>query len=704
MTATQIRSSLRWLVIATVMIVPLVFWRSVADAFDLVKGTILALFGLAILLTLGMLAALERRHIAAKPTLIIAGVFSAAAIISTVTSMDPLQSVIGQYQRYTGLVTLLASVLVLISISASFDQKRLIGLGQVLVITASGVALYGFLQQAGADPFQWTSESFGKFVFGTMGNPNTGTAFVSVVSPITAWAMLRKAHPSAVRIVAGGLFGVAMGIMPAFQSFQGYVAFGFAVVYLAVNAWWNGRTLGQWLMVVFTAAALVIAILQEGLSWLAGLIVIYAAVFAALAAFADQIAAIRLPESLVKFRSAMLGALGAVVLLGAALFGRRLYDFVEREFAGSLVERGDFYRAGWAIFKDYPIFGSGLETYGHLFTNYRPIGHAVNLEGSRTSSVHSMHLGMFSNGGLILGLAYLALIAVVIWAVVRGLRRDRQMGSGLLLAAGCAYLGFQFQSSVSVEHVGLHLLHFTLAGLILAMVFPVLETTTVVNRGGKRKYGKNTRATVMPAPVLIGSLLVWLLISGFVTLRPIRGATASFEGVRAATQLNDVPAGIAHLDRGLKAAPWEGLWWVQRAEMRAFNEDLAGAAADAAEAARKLRYKPGSAVSLARIVTRHAEALINAGERADGLTVLEESLDIARRGAVNDPFAPQVQTNTANFFSGVAGVYAQLGEEQRARDLIAEALTYDASNAAAAELLNSLDNPPADEDAADGEE
>jgi hypothetical protein len=151
--------------------------------------------------------------------------------------MDPLQSVIGQYQRYTGLVTLLAAVLVMISISATFDQKRLINLGQVLVITASGVALYGFLQQSGADPFQWTSESFGKFVFGTMGNPNTGTAFVSVVSPITAWAMLRKEHSQPVRVISGAMLGLAHGMMPAFMSFQGYVAFGFAVVYLAVWAW-----------------------------------------------------------------------------------------------------------------------------------------------------------------------------------------------------------------------------------------------------------------------------------------------------------------------------------------------------------------------------------------------------------------------------------------------------------------------------------
>jgi hypothetical protein len=121
-------------------------------------------------------------------------------------------------------------LLVMVSISATFDQKKLIGLGQILVVTAAGVAFCGFLQQSGTDPFQGTSESFGKFVFGTMGNPNTGTAFVSVVSPLTAWAMLRRQHPLWIRVVSGAVFGLAMGMMPAFMSFQGYVAFGFAVV------------------------------------------------------------------------------------------------------------------------------------------------------------------------------------------------------------------------------------------------------------------------------------------------------------------------------------------------------------------------------------------------------------------------------------------------------------------------------------------
>jgi hypothetical protein len=250
-----------------------------------------------------------------------------------------------------------------------------------------------------------------------------------------------------------------------------------------------------------------------------------------------------------------------------------------------------------------------------------------------------------------------------------------------------------------VEHVGLHLLHFTLAGLILAMVFPVLESTTVVNRAGKRKYGKGTRVAMMPAPVIIGALIVWVLISGFVSLRPIRGATGSFNGVQAATQFNDIQTGIGHMDNAISAAPWEGLWRVQRAEMKSFLAEsdpsqFEGAYQDAVEAVRKLRYKPGSAVPLAQIMSRYAQFLVNSGQLDDGIAIYEESLDVVRRGAANDPLAPQVQANTANFITGVAQVYTQLDDESRARELIAEAFSYDAENAAATELLNSLDNPP----------
>jgi O-antigen ligase len=74
----------------------------------------------------------------------------------------------------------------------------------------------------------------------------------------------------------------------------------------------------------------------------------------------------------------------------------------------SLSERREFWSAGVGIFRDNPVLGTGLDTYAHHFLAYRPASHArVNLIAT-TDAPHSVPLGMFTNGGVILGLAWLA--------------------------------------------------------------------------------------------------------------------------------------------------------------------------------------------------------------------------------------------------------------------------------------------------------
>ena len=692
MTAAQLRSVLRSFVYITVFIVPLIFWRSVADAFDLVKGTTLGILGLAIMLLLALVAIMDRKHVAARPVLIVAGIFVAALLASTVTSMDPLQSVIGQYQRYTGLVTLLASVAVMLSISAAFNISQVVTLGRVLVAAAAGVAFYGFLQELEADPFSWTSESFGKFVFGTMGNPNTGTAFMGVVTPLTAWMMLRARNSAGVRALAGTAFGLSIGMTAGFFSLQGYAAAGFAVAYIGLWAWTTGRVLGQWLVMVLAGLSLLIALRIEGSSSLYLVILAYMGIFAAVGWGVPRITALKAPEALYKARTALWGGAAVVVIAGLLLLGRRGWDFIERELAGSLAERGDFYRAGWAVLAEYPIFGSGLETFGHVFTLYRPAGHAQFLEGSRTSSVHSIHLGMFVNGGVVLGLAYLAVMVMVIVLGVRALRNDTDRGQGLLLAALCAYVGFQVQSSVSVEHVGLHLLHFTLAGIVLALSVPQVDMKTVVTNATKRKYGKGSKAAVMPTAVFVAVAVLWVGVSGFVTLRPIRAAMASFTGVQVATQSPDIRTGISEMDRAVRLAPWEGLWWTQRSEMKSFASDTDGAANDAAEAASRLRYKPGSGAVLARIILQDASAKISVGDVETARSRMDRALIIVRKSAANDPLAPGVQSSTATSIVQSAGVALQLNDPELATALVAEARSYFADVEVPEEILSLINS------------
>jgi tetratricopeptide (TPR) repeat protein len=362
---------------------------------------------------------------------------------------------------------------------------------------------------------------------------------------------------------------------------------------------------------------------------------------------------------------------------------------VQSEVSGGMVERGDFWRTGVAIWQENPIFGSGIETFGHLFTTYRPANHAINLESSRTSSVHSVHLGMFSNGGLILGVAYLAFIGIVLWALWRGLKADRHKASGLLLAAGAAFIAAQLQSSVSVEHVALNTLHFTLAGIVLALGAPIpprvlAEGETPVKRRKAR------RLPTVPTGLVASIMVMALLLNVFVVLRPVRAAMASFTGVRAATQLQDIAGGIKDLSDAVSRAPWEGLYWVQRAEMKAFAGDTAGAAADASEAASRLRYKPGSTGALANIIMNHADQLVANGDAAGATSEYLRAIEVAERGAENDPLAIGVQNASAGVYVRAARALFNIGETETATDSIEDALNLVAEFGPALELKAEL--------------
>jgi O-antigen ligase len=689
MTAVQIRSLLRTLVYITVVAVPLFFWRSVADAFDLIKGTTLGFISLFTLGALILLALVDRKQMASKPIWIATGIFTGAAIIATVTSMDPVQSIVGQYQRYTGLVTLIGGVLVVLAIAAAFSERQIITLGQVMVATAGAVVFYTFLQESENDPFLWTSESFGKFVFGTLGNPNTGAGFTAVSLPLAAWSMLRNQHSSYVRALSGLVFGGILGAQAAYNSFQGPVAATATIIYLVAWAWWNGRTLGTWLIAGFGALAIPVITTRVGLTWTTWLLIGTAVAFALVGWYSPSIVRVKLPETLYRIRWVLAGMSGLVILAGAMLLGPRVVRLLQSEVSDGMVERGDFWRTGVAIWQENPIFGSGIETFGHLFTAYRPENHAVNLESSRTSSVHSVHLGMFSNGGLILGVAYLAFIGIVLWALWRGLRADRHKASGLLLAAGAAFIAAQLQSSVSVEHVALNTLHFTLAGIVLALGAPIpprvlAEGETPVKRRKAR------RLPTVPTGLVASIMVMALLLNVFVVLRPVRAAMASFTGVRAATQLQDIAGGIKDLSDAVSRAPWEGLYWVQRAEMKAFAGDTAGAAADASEAASRLRYKPGSTGALANIIMNHADQLVANGDAAGATSEYLRAIEVAERGAENDPLAIGVQNASAGVYVRAARALFNIGETETATDSIEDALNLVAEFGPALELKAEL--------------
>lgn len=666
---------------AIAAIVPIVFWRSVTDSFDLTKGTVLNIFGTFLLGAFVLGIVLAGPKAVAKPVWIAVGAFAAGTLVSTVTSMSPIVSIVGQSQRYTGLATIFSGLLVTLAVVAFFNTRQLVLLVQVMVGTAIIVALYTLIQESGNDPFEWFSESFGKFVFSTLGNPNTGAAYTAVTLPVVAWAMLRKDHHVAIRITAGAVFGAALGSLAVFQSFQGPVAAVVTIVYLVAWAWLNGRTTGSWLIAGFMSLAIPVMSTRTGGTTQ---ILLLAVVFGALAYGVPYIQKLTLPEGIYAKRKPMAAAAGVVIIAALAVVGPSAAGFIKDEVEGGMNERGDFYRAALDVFQDNPVVGSGLESFGFVYAEYRPASHAVTLEGSRTSSVHSVPLGMFSNGGIILGLTYLGFVIFTGYSLVRALRKDINAGSGALLGAGTAWLAYQVQSIVSVEHVALFTLHFTLAGIVLAFAWPNgwEAATTVVKRGRNRKPAYKT----MPAVAVGGVGLVAVVAVAMVITRPMQAARASYLGLGAAYSSQDGNTALEELTNATDKAPWEALYHIQRAEILQGFQRLEDAAAEAKIAAEKSFYNPGITPQLAQLIASSGDT--------------ETALFLVREASRRDPFAPGVQAAAAKLMVQVGAITKSTGDAAAAQALYDEALGLVEGRANAIADLAKAASDGADDDTA----
>jgi hypothetical protein len=644
------------LILAISFFIPAIFWRGTIDAFDLVKGSALwVLTAVALVFVIARPACLRSLP---ESFVVSSGMFGFAICLVTSFSMDPAVSVWGQSQRYTGSLTLLSCVVLALLVAAVFVRDNASQMMTSLLLAGVVVSFYSWLQEIGADPFTWSVTSFGKFVFGTMGNPNTASGLVATVVPLASYFLLEGKSPAA-RFFAGASFGLLIGSLASLGSFQGSVAVLSNVLFLGLWYALGSRNFGQFLIAALLVGA---SILLPNLSGnqLGTITLLSTIAFGLVGYLVPSVSKWRIVPTKIWISSVSL--IGIVLI---ALFGPKVLKSLQDGLSGGMTERGDFYRAAIRAFADNPVVGTGIETFGFVFSEYRPESHALRLEGSRTSSVHSVHLGMFANGGIILGLAYLLFIAVTARFLIKGITNSKGSERLVVLAVGSAWLASQIQALVSVEHVALLSTQFVLSGMVVAV--------------GKESYSRSVRRReprrFATATLVMGALLIPIL-AWTTLLKPLRANVASKSGLTAAYQQGDGAAAIRDLGEAIELAPWEGLYRVQRAEVFRALQMRQEAALDASEAVQLLHESPAVTVAMAQIVAEGGDIALATG-------FVELALQ-------RDPYALGLKSQASDFFIGVGSFLVESGSPNEARMLLERALDLTPSNQRALDGLASL--------------
>ncbi len=130
---------------------------------------------------------------------------------------------------------------------------------------------------------------------------------------------------------------------------------------------------------------------------------------------------------------------------------RTLLGLVGDQFDGSVTARFSMYKSSLAMFKDFPVFGTGLGAVEHAFPFYKRPDFVT---GDIVKHVHSDWIELFLQAGLVGGLLYLSGLAAALYGFYRAWLRCRSFtvkavyGGALgavLVAMGHSFVDFGSQ-------------------------------------------------------------------------------------------------------------------------------------------------------------------------------------------------------------------------------------------------------------------
>jgi len=162
--------------------------------------------------------------------------------------------------------------------------------------------------------------------------------------------------------------------------------------------------------------------------------------------------------------SIFLLAAGTLAALGALQIGpltRYIYKY-------SVSLRGQYWLAGWNTGMDNPFHGVGMDGFGDWYRRSRDI-QALTTPGVNTivNAAHNVFLDMFAFGGWPLFLAYMAIVVLGGISLVKVVLRSKKF-EPVFIAISVAWLGYQLQSLISINQIGLAIWGWVLTGSLIA--------------------------------------------------------------------------------------------------------------------------------------------------------------------------------------------------------------------------------------------
>jgi hypothetical protein len=382
----------------------------ITDPVNVPKFFMLGLIAFALLGSLAARVSVFRNQDLRIPLALVC-LFLFFSSIVVVSSEAPLvQSLYGVYGRNNGFLTYLFLSIVFVAASTvtvrNFGEKLVRGL---LFAGLVNVLYCGWVIIFG-DFLSWYNPY--KNILGTFGNPNFIGAFLGIIGSVLFAFSLAPGLTKVQRIIFLAFIPVIVWQVMASHAVQGRVLLAAGIVMVGFF-WVRSRFQSIFITSSYVTGAVI---------------------------------------------------MGALALAGALQKG----PFVSIIYKTSVSLRGQYWQAGWNTGLSNPWNGVGFDSFGDWYRRSRDI-RSITLPGVNTvvNTAHNVPLDIFAFGGWPLFISYMALITYVGYLVVVMIKSNRKYDP-VLISLVVAWAGYQLQSIISINQIGLAVWGWALSGSLIA--------------------------------------------------------------------------------------------------------------------------------------------------------------------------------------------------------------------------------------------
>jgi hypothetical protein len=446
----------------------LAIWTKLEDPVNLPKMFMLVLFA-AITLGLVMPVLLGAHKLSSREQRISLGLFSLFVIgllISTVATDVKYTAIFGEFHRNNGFLSYFSMTILMAAGSLVFNLKSTNRYFTFFGGTGLLVTFYGILQGLGADPVGWKIV-YNPFIT-TLGNPNFTSGFLGLSGIAILYLVIAAKDRKYQVVYAVGLLA-NLYILWRSGSIQG--VFGFligATVIILVKLWLISKRYGQ--------------------IGLAG--------------------------------AALASAPVALAVLNIGPLASKLYQ-------GTLRNRFDYWNAAIGMFKDYPIFGVGIDRFGEYYRQYAVQNQVV--QGQITDNAHSIYMQLLATGGLTLFIPYILLVLFITFIGLKSIISLQGEDKFKVGAVFGIWLGTTAINVVTVDNLGVGVWFWITGGvLVAASSNKRLSETIEQSQKEKTVKGKSAKSvnseSLFPFTYIASFILVILVL---VSLVPALGKSST---------------------------------------------------------------------------------------------------------------------------------------------------------------------------------